>query len=163
LYMGVAPRLTPDSFAMVERALSVLTGYLGNGLYTLAGALLVWAGARELPRRLILLSLPVWCAGIGLSAASLLGSAAGQIVAVAAVRAGAHWLDIADDAAWISGLLADTRLAGASVAVGPGLSTVPALSGALVGWCRTRTPGAMHAQVTLFIGNRNAKGGGALA
>jgi hypothetical protein len=45
----------------------------------------------------------------------------------------------------------------------PGLSTVPALSGALVRWCRQRLPGASRARVTLFIGNRNRKGAGAIA
>ena len=78
VYIGVAPALEGGAYAVVERAAIVLTGYFGNGMYTLAGVLLVWAGATELPRRLVLLSAPVWAAGAALSAASLLDSATGQ-------------------------------------------------------------------------------------
>jgi hypothetical protein len=85
----------------------------------------------------------------------------------AAVAVGAHWLDIADDPGWLLTLLADRDLhaaaAAAGVAVVPGLSTTPALSGVLVRWCRQRLPEARRARVTLFIGNRNAKGAGAIA
>jgi hypothetical protein len=85
----------------------------------------------------------------------------------ASVRAGAHWLDIGDDPAWVLPLLADGALdataAAAGLAVMPGLSSVPALSGALVRWCREREPAARRARVTLFIGNRNAKGAAAIA
>lgn len=45
----------------------------------------------------------------------------------------------------------------------PGLSTVPALSGMLTRWCLERVPGAETARITLFIGNRNAKGAAAIA
>jgi hypothetical protein len=45
----------------------------------------------------------------------------------------------------------------------PGLSTVPAVSGVLARWCHTRIPSADRGRVTLFIGNRNAKGTGATA
>jgi NAD(P)-dependent dehydrogenase (short-subunit alcohol dehydrogenase family) len=85
----------------------------------------------------------------------------------AAVRAGAHWVDIGDDEGWVVPILDDTTLdaAGreAGQAVIPGLSTVPAISGALARWGRERLPGAQRARVTLFIGNRNAKGAGAIA
>jgi hypothetical protein len=85
----------------------------------------------------------------------------------AAVEAGAHWLDISDDPGWVLPLTADTVLDAAAVAAGlsviPGQSTVPALSGALVRWCRQALPNACHARITLFIGNRNAKGTGAVA
>jgi hypothetical protein len=83
IYMGVAPRLDAQGFAVAEAVVGVLTGYVANGLYTVAGMLLVWAGARDLPRHLLLLSLPVWGAGVGLSAASLAGSATGQFWSVA--------------------------------------------------------------------------------
>jgi hypothetical protein len=86
---------------------------------------------------------------------------------VAAVRAGAHWVDISDDEGWVLPLLDDTTLDAAArdvgLAVMPGLSTVPAISGALARWGRERLPGAERARVTLFIGNRNAKGPGAIA
>jgi len=86
---------------------------------------------------------------------------------MAAVRAGAHWVDIGDDEGWVVSLLDDTTLDAAArdagVAVMPGLSTVPAISGALARWGRERLPGAQRARVTLFIGNRNMKGAGAIA
>lgn len=85
----------------------------------------------------------------------------------AAVRAGAHWVDISDDAEWVVPILDDPTLDAAArdagLAVIPGLSTVPSLSGALARWGRERLPGATRARVTLFIGNRNARGAGAIA
>jgi hypothetical protein len=83
VYMGVAPHLGPEAFAVAEQVAGVLTGYVANGLYTLAGLLLVWAGAREMPRYLVVASLPVWVAGLGLSVASLVGSGEGQFWSVA--------------------------------------------------------------------------------
>lgn len=68
-----------------ERHAALLTGYLGNGLYTVAGALLTSALARSLPRGLLALSLPVWLAGATLSAATLARSAAWQVWATAAL------------------------------------------------------------------------------
>jgi len=83
------------------------------------------------------------------------------------VGAGAHWLDIADDPDWVLPLLADTTLHTAATAAGlcimPGLSSVPALSGALARWCHARLPGATRGRITLYIGNRNRKGTGAIA
>lgn len=88
-------------------------------------------------------------------------------LAAAAVRAGAHWVDVADDPGWVLGILDDEDLHIAArargVSVMPGLSTVPAVSGALARWCHARRPDADRADVTLFIGNRNAKGPGATA
>jgi hypothetical protein len=63
----------------VESIAGVLTGYLANGLYTAAGILLTWAGARELPRAIVALGVPVWGAGLCLSGASLAHSASGQL------------------------------------------------------------------------------------
>jgi hypothetical protein len=80
IYMGVAPRLPPEGFAAAEATAAMLTGYVGNGLYTVAGMLLTWAGAGQLPPRLLALSVPVWAAGLSLSAASLANSATGQAV-----------------------------------------------------------------------------------
>jgi hypothetical protein len=84
-----------------------------------------------------------------------------------AVGAGAHWLDLADYRAWVRPLLDDRaldRAAGAAgVAVVPGLSTIPALSGALAGWARRRLPEAIRGRVVLAIGNRNPKGVAAVA
>src|SRR5439155_17825842 len=47
-------------------------------------------------------------------------------------------------------------------AVLPGLSTVPTLSGVLARALAAELPGAQRARITLFIGNRNAKGAGAI-
>jgi hypothetical protein len=77
--MGVAPVVESRDFLLVESMYGVLTGYLANGLYTVAGILLTWAGARELPRTVLAVGVPVWGAGLWLSAASLAHSAAGQL------------------------------------------------------------------------------------
>lgn len=85
------------------------------------------------------------------------------------VRAGAHWLDIGDDPRWFFGLLDDRELEGAArdrgVVVVPGLSTFPAISGALVRRLLSsrRFPPGMTAKLTLHIGNRNAKGPASIA
>lgn len=79
-----------------------------------------------------------------------------------AVEAGAHWLDIADDAGWFFDLLDDKTLNANAieqgVAVIPGLSSLPAISGALV-----RKLGANDVTITLEIGNANRKGAAAMA
>ncbi len=82
-----------------------------------------------------------------------------------AVEVGAHWLDIGDDEGWVLSQLerADAPARKAERTIVPGLSTVPALSGALVRWCRARLQDAHHARITLFIGNRNRKGAAAIA
>jgi hypothetical protein len=80
-----------------------------------------------------------------------------------AVRSGAHWLDIADDSGWFFGLLDDGELDALArergVAVIPGLSSLPAISGALT---RTLLP-LQDVAITLFIGNANRKGAAAMA
>lgn len=80
----------------------------------------------------------------------------------AVVEAGAHWLDIADDARWFFDLIDDPTLDALArargVVVMPGLSTLPAISGALA-----RLHPAPHTTITLFIGNDNAKGAAAIA
>lgn len=85
---------------------------------------------------------------------------------LAAVRAGAHWVDIGDDRDWVISHLRDEDLDRAAhageVAVMPGLSTVPSMSGALARLARDRLPTATRSRVTLCIGNRNAKGPGAI-
>lgn len=81
----------------------------------------------------------------------------------AAIGAGAHWLDIADDARWFFDLLDDHELDALAktngVVVMPGLSTLPAVSYALV----QRMKPLQRAEITLFIGNDNAKGAAAIA
>jgi hypothetical protein len=79
-----------------------------------------------------------------------------------AVDAGAHWLDIADDAGWFFDLFDDPALDALAkqrdVAVIPGLSSLPAISGALV-----RKLGAKKVTITLEINNANRKGAAAMA
>jgi hypothetical protein len=81
----------------------------------------------------------------------------------AVVDAGAHWLDIADDERWFFELLDDPELDALArergVVVMPGLSTLPAISGALV----RRMGAPARVAITLFIGNDNAKGAAAIA
>jgi hypothetical protein len=81
----------------------------------------------------------------------------------AVVNAGAHWLDIADDERWFFDLIDDPQLDGQArahgVVVMPGLSTLPAISAALV----RRMGAPKQVTITLFIGNDNAKGAAAIA
>ena len=80
-----------------------------------------------------------------------------------AVMNGAHWLDIADDERWFFDLVDDATLDVLSrergVVVMPGLSTLPAISCALV----RRIGAPKHVSITLYIGNDNAKGAAAIA
>jgi hypothetical protein len=81
----------------------------------------------------------------------------------AVVESGAHWLDIADDERWFFDLIDDRALDALArergVVVMPGLSTLPAISCALV-----KSMGAPpRVAITLFIGNDNAKGPAAIA
>ncbi len=80
----------------------------------------------------------------------------------AAIRAGAHWLDIADSTGWVLALLRNRglseRAAAAGLAVAPGLSTLPCLAVVLARSLLERLPGARVARALLFIGNRNTKG-----
>jgi hypothetical protein len=80
-----------------------------------------------------------------------------------AVANGAHWLDIADDAGWFFDLVDDATLDALArergVVVMPGLSSLPAISYALV----QRLGGPPRVSITLSIGNDNAKGAAAIA
>jgi len=66
--------------AHLEGLAVLLTGYVGNGLYTVAGILLTWAGRRDLPALLLYVAVPVWVAGLWLAAATLGGSTTGQVL-----------------------------------------------------------------------------------
>lgn len=78
------------------------------------------------------------------------------------VGMGAHWLDISDDRRWYFGLMDDLSLnelaINRNLCVVSGLSSLPAISCALAR--RLMPP---HADITLFIGNDNAKGAAAIA
>jgi hypothetical protein len=83
MLMGVLPSVGRTAFAAVERASLLLTGYVGNGLYSLAGALLTAAIYRQLPRAVAILAAVVWGAGFFLSAATLVDAARLQVAATA--------------------------------------------------------------------------------
>lgn len=71
LYMGMPAFSDAASFAKLEIVAALLTGYVGNGLYTVAGLLLTVAGLGDLPRRIVAASFVLWSAGFGLAGASL--------------------------------------------------------------------------------------------
>jgi hypothetical protein len=105
------------------------------------------------------------CVAVACTAGPFQGLRAGIVDEV--VEAGAHWVDIADATDWVLGILEDPELderaCAAGVAVGTGLSTLPALSGTLAGALLERLPRARTATVVLSIGNRNRKGSAAIA
>ena len=74
-YIGVLPQLRGEEFARLDRELEVLIGYAANGLYTIAFALLVFAGWRVLPKLALVLAGPVAGGGVALALASLRGDA----------------------------------------------------------------------------------------
>lgn len=78
IYMGVLPGLARDGYATAELTGSIFTGYLGNGLYTLAGAMLTVVGRRDLPRTLVALGCLVWTLGAWLSGSALVQSSWGM-------------------------------------------------------------------------------------
>jgi hypothetical protein len=63
IWMIAAPGIEPENLALVDKLALALSLFVAKILYSLAGLLLVWAGWRELPRGLGLLSLAVWLAG----------------------------------------------------------------------------------------------------
>lgn len=73
---------------------------------------------------------------------------------------GIHWVDIADDADWVIPILRGTGGPGTIV---PGASVVPCLSGVLARYLLDQMTAPEQARITLFIGNRNNKGAGAIA
>jgi hypothetical protein len=79
----VSPSLHGETYAVVESIAVALTGYLGNGLYAVAGILLTWAGRRELPPGLLWLGAAVWGAALWLSVATLVSSLGGQFASAA--------------------------------------------------------------------------------
>lgn len=75
---GTLDRLSGTGYQAAEAIAVALTGYLGNGLYTVAGTLLTIAGRKELPPALLALGGTVWLCGYALSVATLAHSRAGQ-------------------------------------------------------------------------------------
>lgn len=88
----------------------------------------------------------------------------GTALLEACLDAGCHHVDIADDRAYARVVRAlDPRLRESGVAAVWGCSSFPAVSMALVRAARGDRPAPSRARITLFIGNDNAKGYGAIA
>lgn len=82
----------------------------------------------------------------------------------ACMEARCHHVDIADDRAYARAVRAmDARLRDRGLAAVWGCSSFPAISMALVRRARGDRPAPSRARITLFIGNDNAKGYGAIA
>jgi hypothetical protein len=79
-YIDSLPALSGEAFVRLDRELEVLIGYAANGLYTLAFALLSFAGWRVLPRAARVLAVPVVASGVALAIASLLHDARAELV-----------------------------------------------------------------------------------
>jgi hypothetical protein len=76
----------PDNYEHVAPVASVLTGGLGNGLYTVAGVVLT-LGTRGLNRWLLAATWTIWVAGFGLSAFTFAGNFIGVAVCSAVLFA----------------------------------------------------------------------------
>jgi len=86
VYMGVMPGMGKEAFGVGEVYAAVMTGYLGNGLYAVAGVMLTIAGAREMPRTVSTLAWLVWADAAWLSAAALTHSAFGMFWSTAVLE-----------------------------------------------------------------------------
>jgi hypothetical protein len=86
-------------------------------------------------------------------------SALPLVLPEACLAAGVHYVDIADDRAWLARLrgLGD-RFRDRGLTASGGCSSLPGISGALALLAAERLPTVDCARVTLFIGNRNPKG-----
>jgi len=87
-------------------------------------------------------------------------SSVGESLLEACLAAGRHYVDIADDRAYVARVLArDSAFRDRGLVAAYGCSSLPALSGALAQLARAQEPDAPRAvRVTLFIGNDNPKG-----
>jgi Saccharopine dehydrogenase NADP binding domain len=81
----------------------------------------------------------------------------------ACLAAGVHYVDIADDRAWLARLrgLGD-RFRDRGLTAAGGCSSLPGISGSLALAAAERLPRVERARVVLFIGNRNPKGDAAV-
>ena len=77
------PGLDPTLFVTLDHTATHLTAYVANGLYSIAGILIVWTGAKELPRPLVWVSFGIWLPGLGMSPAAALGSSWGLVISSA--------------------------------------------------------------------------------
>jgi len=90
-------------------------------------------------------------------------SSANFALPIACLEGGAHYLDIAEDRGWCARLRSlDSRFRERGLTAAFGCSSVPGISGALALAAHEKTPEVERARVSLFIGNRNPKGKGAV-
>jgi len=80
---GILMTVTPNF--TFERVAITLTGFVGNGLYTLAGIALTLAARRTLSRALVVLGMTTWAFGLALAAATLARAPGAQVVTTALV------------------------------------------------------------------------------
>jgi short subunit dehydrogenase-like uncharacterized protein len=86
-------------------------------------------------------------------------STLGTALPESCLKAGAHYVDIADDRAWHARLRSlDDRFRERDLTAAVGCSSLPGISGALAILAAKLLPDVERARVTLFIGNRNPKG-----
>jgi hypothetical protein len=78
--IGVLPGLAqrPESFLLMHRLAVVMSGYLGNGLYSLTALILVWSSRRVYPVWVSAFGFLVGIFGLMLSLAALMDSAEGM-------------------------------------------------------------------------------------
>jgi len=76
---GLAAAADAARFLAWHRTAVLLTGFLGNGLYTLSALLLVWASRSSYPRWIQIAGFGVVAGGAALSAAAWADSAAGML------------------------------------------------------------------------------------
>jgi hypothetical protein len=67
-----------DLFVALHRTAVMLSGYVANGLYSLAALILAWSARRVYPLGVSFAGIATACAGFALSAAALVDSAAGM-------------------------------------------------------------------------------------
>ena len=84
LMMGLEPSSSVTSFAVLERATLLLTGYVANGLYSVCGAMLTLSW-RRIPSPIAIVALPLWPAGFLLSFATMIDASALEVGSTATV------------------------------------------------------------------------------
>ena len=102
-FVFTLPAVGGEARALLERGLFVQSGLVANGLYTLAGALLLPAAVRagRLPRGLALAAVPVGVAGVALCVATAADARVAVVASAGLLVAGVTaWLAALGGWAW---------------------------------------------------------------